>query len=112
MSIRIKIVDDVAVIQVRGMLMGGEETTEVHEKVKSLIADGITKIILDLAKVKWMNSHGLGMLMGCYSSVTNARGKIGIARVSEKLESLMNITKINTLFDDFESAKQGIAHFR
>ncbi len=112
MAIREKIVGDMVVIKVRGTLMGGDETTQVHEKVKTLIADGMHKIILDLAKVKWMNSHGLGMLMACYSTVTNANGKIGIARVSEKVKSLMNITKVNTLFDNFESIDQAVASFR
>ena len=112
MAIRGKIVDDIAVIKVRGALTGGDETREVHEKVKRLISDGIKKIVIDLARVKWMNSHGLGMLMACYSSVQGVDGRLGIARSSDKVTSIMEISKINTLFDNFETIGQAVSSFR
>ena len=56
MAVKEKIQGDVAVVQVSGKLMGGDETKEVHEKVKSLLADGLKKLVIDLSKVKWMNS--------------------------------------------------------
>ncbi|MDZ7377658.1 MAG: STAS domain-containing protein, partial [candidate division KSB1 bacterium] len=75
MAVKEKIQGDVAVLQVSGKLMGGDETKEVHEKVKSLLGDGIKKIVIDVSDVKWLNSSGLGMLISCLTSVTNAEGQ-------------------------------------
>ena len=65
MALKEKIEENIAVLTVSGKLMGGDETREVHEKVKSLIADGLKKVVIDLSKVKWLNSSGLGMLISC-----------------------------------------------
>jgi len=111
MSVREKVSGDVSIIMVRGNLLGGKETTEVHELVKQLIASGKTKVVFDLSRVKWMNSSGMGMLMACYSTMSNVNGKIGIAAMSEKVEDVMQITKINTLFENFDTVQQAVKFF-
>ena len=60
MAISEKIHGDVAVLKISGKMMGGPETSEITEKVKSLLNDDVHKIVLDLGKVKWLNSSGLG----------------------------------------------------
>ena len=111
MAVKEKIQGDVAIIQVSGKLMGGDETKEVHEKIKSLLTDGLKKIVIDLSKVKWLNSSGLGMLISCLTSVSNADGKLKIAGATEKVNSLFMITKLITVFDSYESVDQAVATF-
>lgn len=111
MAVKEKMQADVAVLQLSGKLMGGEETKEVHEKVKSLLADGIKKIVIDLSKVKWLNSSGLGILISCLTSVTNAKGQLKIAGATEKVNSLLMITKLITVFSAYESVDRAIATF-
>ena len=111
MSVKEKIQGDVAILQVGGKLMGGDETKAVHEKVKSLLADGLKKIVVDLSNVKWLNSSGLGMLISCLTSVSNADGKLKIAGATEKVNSLFMITKLITVFDSYESVDRAIATF-
>ena len=112
MQIKEEIHGDVAVLYLKGNLMGGPEGMQVHEKVKSLLADKMKKIVIDLSKVKWMNSSGLGILMACMTSVQNAGGQLKISGATEKIKNLFMITKLITLFETYETAERAIASFQ
>ncbi|MFZ0392141.1 MAG: STAS domain-containing protein [Calditrichia bacterium] len=109
MKIKEKIDGDVAVLSISGNMMGGPETTALHDKVKSLIADGIKKVVVDLKGVKWMNSSGLGVLMACMTSLNNVEGQMKIASVTEKVKSLLMITQLMRIFDTYENAERAKA---
>jgi len=111
MSVKEKIVDDVAVLTVSGKLMGGPETWDVHTRVKSLIADKVNRVVIDLSKVKWVNSQGLGMLMSCFTSLKNAHGDLKIAGATQKVNSLFMLTQLITVFDTYETADRAVASF-
>ena len=112
MQIKEEIRDDVALLYLKGNLMGGSASMEVHEKVKSLIADKVKKVIIDLSKVKWMNSSGLGALMACMTSIKNADGELKISGATEKIQNLFMITKLITIFDTYETAERAMASFK
>jgi len=112
MSVHERIEGDVAVVTVSGKMMGGSETNEVHEKVKSLTDDGLKKIVIDLSKVKWMNSKGLGMLMACMTTVKSAEGELKLAGVVEKVKSLFMITQLIKIFETAETADRAVAGFK
>lgn len=103
---------DVAVLELKGNLMGGSETQAVHDKIKELGKDGVKKVVIDLGKVAWMNSTGLGALMGCLTTLRNAEGELKLARVTEKVQSLFMITKLITIFDTFETVEEAVASFK
>ena len=111
MQIKEKIEGDVAILSLSGKMMGGPETAELQELVKSLIGDNITKVIVDLAKVKWMNSSGLGSLMGALTSMRNADGDLKLANVTVKVQSLLMITQLMTIFKTYNSVDRAIASF-
>ncbi|MCB0264873.1 MAG: STAS domain-containing protein [Calditrichaeota bacterium] len=102
---------NIAVLTISGNMMGGPETTALHEKVKSLIADGAKNVVIDLKGVKWLNSSGLGVLMACYTSISSAEGKLKLSSVAEKVQSVMMITKMIKIFDTYESADRAVASF-
>jgi len=83
----------------------------LHEKVKSLGADGIKKVVVDLKGVKWMNSSGLGVLMACTTTLNNSGGKLKMASVTEKVKSLLVITQLMRIFDTYENAERAVASF-
>jgi anti-anti-sigma factor len=112
MAYKVKIIDDVAIIKIKGMLDGEKGTKEVHNQVKASISEGIQKFVLDLSRVKWMNSHGLGMLMGCYKDVQDVKGQIVLAKIPDRIMLIMNVSKINTLFDQFDSLKLAVKHLQ
>jgi len=111
MKIKEKIEGDVAVLTISGNMMGGPETMALHDKIKSLGADGIKRVVIDLKGVKWMNSSGLGVLMACMSTLNNSGGKLKLASVTEKVKSLLVITQLMRIFDTFESAERAVASF-
>jgi len=111
MAIREKIHGDVAVLNVSGKLMGGKETKEITEKVKSLLSDDIKNIIIDLGKVNWMNSTGLGTLIGSRRLITEKDGVLKLSAVTEKIKSLLMITQIMNLFETYETAERALASF-
>lgn len=111
MGFTIKEIDDITVMTVKGNLMGGNETIEIHEKVKSLIEEDKKKVVIDLAHVKWMNSSGLGTLMGCLTSLKNAEGELKLSGVTEKVKSLFMITKLITLFETYDTPEEAVKAF-
>lgn len=111
MGLSINVENGVAIIEVKGNLMGGPETLEVHETIKAQIEKGVKKAVIDLSKVKWMNSTGLGTIMGCLTSLRNAGGDLKLSGVTEKVKSIFMITKLLTLFETYNSAQEAAQAF-
>lgn len=111
MKIKERIENHVAVLNVSGNMMGGPETTALHDHVRGLINDGVTKTVIDLKGVKWMNSSGLGTLMACHSSLQAAGGDLRLSNVAEKVESLFMITKLVKIFQTYESIDRAVSSF-
>ena len=109
MQIKEQMSGDAAVMELRGKLMGGPETKSIHEKVKELIEAGTNKVVIDLGKVTWMNSTGLGAMMASLTSLRNAGGDLKLARVTDKVKSLFMITQLITIFDTYDSVEQALA---
>ena len=111
MQVKEKVKGDITVITLKGKLMGGPETAAIHTKVKELVEAGSSKIVIDLGKVTWMNSTGLGALMSAMTTSRNADGDLKLVHVTEKVKSLFMITKLITIFETFESEEEAIASF-
>lgn len=99
---------DVVVLHLKGKLMGGPESSEVTDEIKANIAGNFKKYIIDLGEVEWMNSSGLGMLIGGLSSIRNGGGNLILARVTEKIESLLVITKLSSVFETTTSVEEAL----
>ncbi len=111
MRIKEKIEGRVAILTITGNMMGGPETTALHEKVKSLMADGLNEVVIDLGKVKWMNSSGLGVLMAVWGSLQKSGGNLKLANVSEKIDSLLMVTQLMQFFETYETVDRALATF-
>ena len=109
MRIKEKIENHVAVLTLSGKMMGGAETTALHDHIRGLINDGINKVVIDLGGVKWMNSSGMGVLMACTTTLKSNDGQLVLARVSEKVNSLLMITQLITVFDTFETVERAVS---
>ncbi len=112
MNIKEKMQGDVAVVALKGNLMGEPDTTEVREKIYSLLQDDIKKIVLDLGKVKWINSSGLGSLIAAMTSVKNKGGDMRLANITEKVESVFMITQLIKVFKTYETVDRAVASFK
>jgi anti-sigma B factor antagonist len=112
MTIKEKMHGDVAVLSFKGNLMGEPDSTDVREKIYSLLQEGITKIVLDLGQVKWVNSSGLGTLIAAMTSVKTKGGEMRMARVTDKVESLFAITQLIKVFKTYETVERAVASFK
>lgn len=99
------------VIGFKGNVMGGPDAVSLNEKLHELIEEGKTNIVADLAKVKFMNSSGLGMLIGGLTTMRKAGGDLRIANATDKIESLLVITKLITVFKHFKSLDEAVKSY-
>ncbi|NCP85117.1 MAG: STAS domain-containing protein [Bacteroidetes bacterium] len=111
MSFQIEERYNCVVIDFKGNVMGGPDAVSLNEKLHELIDQDKKHIVVDLGKVKFMNSSGLGMLIGALTTMKNAGGDLVIANASNKIESLLIITKLITVFENFKTLDQAIASF-
>ena len=111
MKIKEKIENQVAILSLSGKMMGGPDTQAVHDHIKGLINDGIKNVIIDLGEVKWMNSSGMGILMASMTTLKSEDGKLVLARVTEKVESLLIITQLIKVFTTYETVERALSSF-
>lgn len=97
------------VLEISGKLMGGDETSAIKEHVKSLIDVGVTKVVFDLHKVKWMNSTGIGVLTGSLNLLNDVEGKLALANITDKIKSLFVITQLSKIFNAYNSIDEAVA---
>ena len=112
MRLKTKDVKGVTLIELKGNVMGGPDASSLNEELHKLIDGGKKNIVVDLGDVKFMNSSGLGMLIGALTTVRNAGGQLKLARASEKIESLLMVTKLITVFEHFEKVDEAIGSFK
>lgn len=99
------------VIELKGNVMGGDDTKDFNELLHKLIDEGKKNIIIDLAEVKFMNSSGLGMLISGLTTMKKENGQLKLARTTDKIESLLVITKLVTIFESFETVDEAVKSF-
>lgn len=101
---------DVVIMELSGKIMGGDEATMFHGKLHEYIGLNKKSIVVDLAKVDWMNSIGLGMLISALTSTKNSGGRLVLANI-DKIESILTITRLITVFEHFDNREAAIASF-
>ena len=99
------------VIEFKGNVMGGPDAVSLNEQLHELIDADKTNIVVDLSKVKFMNSSGLGMLIGALTTMRKAGGDLRIANATDKIESLLIVTKLITVFKHFKSVDEAVESF-
>jgi anti-sigma B factor antagonist len=99
------------VIELKGNVMGGPSTEDFSKLLHSLVDDGKTNVVVDLGKVKFMNSSGLGMLIGGFTTLKKAGGDLRICRADNKIESLLVVTKLITVFKHFKTLDEAVKSY-
>jgi len=113
MTIKEKIYDNkVAVLTLKGNLIGEPDTDNLREKIYGLLQDGFSKIVIDMKGVRWISSSGLGTLIASLSSVRSKGGDLRLANVTEKVESLFAITQLVKVFKTYETVERAVASFK
>jgi anti-sigma B factor antagonist len=99
------------VLELKGNVMGGDDTKEFNELLHKYIDEGKKNLIVDLHDVKFMNSSGLGMLIGGLTTMKKAEGNLKLANVTDKIQSLLVITKLITIFEYYNSVDEAVNSF-
>ncbi|MDR9364496.1 MAG: STAS domain-containing protein [Balneolaceae bacterium] len=100
------------IIEFKGNVMGGPDAVSLNEELHELIEKDKTNVVVDLGKVKFMNSSGLGMLIGALTTMKKAGGDLRIANPTDKIESLLIITKLITVFKHYKTLDEAIASYQ
>jgi anti-sigma B factor antagonist len=98
-------------IELKGNVMGGDDTKEFNDMLHKLIDEGKKNIVVDLHEVKFMNSSGLGMLIGGLTTMKKSEGTFRLSRITDKIESLLVITKLITIFETYKTVDEAVASF-
>src|SRR5579872_1387147 len=99
LSIDNREVSHVTILDVRGRIVLGDEIERLRTAVRGLVAEGKKKIILNLAHVDYIDSSGVGELVGCFTTVRNAGGELKLLNLSQKVHDVLHVTKLYTVFD-------------
>jgi anti-sigma B factor antagonist len=92
-------VDGVTILDVVGRITLGKETGMLRDKVGDLAAQGKKKILLNLAQVDYIDSTGVGELVGCFTTVRKGGGELKLLNLSQKVNDVLHVTKLYTVFD-------------
>lgn len=105
-----RVVDGVTVLDMQGRLVL-DEADFFRRRVEDLIRDNRTKIVLNLKDVTYIDSAGVGMMVGKYLSVRRLGGDVKLLHLSPRSTRVMTITKLVTVFEAFESEEQAVRSF-
>lgn len=111
MSLKVSERYNCVVIELKGNVMGGPDAVRLNEQLHDLIEKDQTNVVVNLSKVKFMNSSGLGMLIGGLTTMRKAGGDLRIANATDKIESLLVITKLITVFKHYKTLDEAIESF-
>ncbi len=111
MKIETRTVGDVHILDISGKITLGEGTMAVRNTVRDVLKNGGKKIILNLAEVNYIDSSGIGELVSSYTTVTNQGGKLKLLNLTKKIQELLAITKLLTVFSVYDTEQQAISSF-
>ena len=99
MTIETREVSHVTIVDIDGRIILGDETGQLRDTVRRLIAEGKKKIVLNLAKVDYIDSSGMGELVSSFTTVRNSGGELKLLSLTKKVRDVVQVTKLYTVFD-------------
>jgi anti-sigma B factor antagonist len=103
-------VDNITIIDLRGRITLGAGTGELRELVREAMEHG-PNIILNLSGVDYVDSAGLGEMVGAYTTVANRGGAVKLLNPQKKLDGLLQLTKLYTVFETFNDEAEAVRSF-
>jgi len=111
LKLTVRTKDDIVVVDCAGRIVFGEESADLRDTVKMVITQS-KRIILNLSGVTYIDSGGLGTLVALYTSARNNGGSIKLANLTPRVGDLLQVTKLVTIFDVYDSEEKAIESFR
>ena len=111
MQINERIVGDVTILDLEGKMTLGEGDELLKDKINSLLAKGTRKLILNLEGVPYIDSAGLGEMVRTYTTVKKQGGALKLLNLTKRIQDLLSITKLTTVFDTFDNEEDAVKSF-
>ena len=111
MTASTRLIGGVTIVDLNGRIVLGEESSGVRDLVRALISDGIRKILLNLRNVDYIDSSGLGELVCAFTSMRSHGGELKLLNVTKRVRSLLQITKLITVFEIMDDEAASLASF-
>ena len=105
-------VDGVTIVDLNGRIVLGEATTALREALQNLVSQGQKKILLNLADVSYIDSSGLGALVSGYTTLSGQEGQLKLLNLTKKVQDLLQITKLLTVFEVYSDEATAVRSFR
>ncbi len=102
---------EIAVLEPRGELIGGDETDELRSEVTNLFGGGNRKLIIDLGKTIYLNSTAIGVLIWAHTHYSKNGGEVKLANLNKSIKNIFVITKLTMVFDVRDSQIDAVASF-
>ena len=103
---------DVTILDLTGAVRIGEGSVALRNAIRGLVDGSKNKILLNLAGVKYMDSSGIGELIANYTTVSRGSGQLKLLNLTDKIQDLLVITKLLTVFDVYESESEALNSFK
>ena len=103
---------NVSIIELKGMITIGSGDIQLRDTISRLLDVGKKEILINLKDVTSIDSSGIGELVGCYTSVTNKGGKLKLLHLPPKINDVLTVTQLITVFDVYESESEALASFK
>jgi len=104
-------VDGIEIIKLDGKITIGAGDQQLREVIGNALNAGRNKILLDMSGVTTIDSSGIGELVGSYTTVTNRGGKLKLLHLPAKLNELLHVTQLITVFEVYENEPEAIKSF-
>ena len=111
MDIKERVVNGVSVLDLSGKIVLGEGDGQIRDRIKDLLADGQKRILLNLGEVNYIDSAGLGALISSYTTTKRQGGHLKLVNLTKRIQDLLAITKLITVFETHENEAEAIASF-
>ncbi len=102
---------EVLILYPEGKITLGDGDQELGEAVRTALTDGARKIVINFSKVSYLDSSGVGELVGCYTSIKGKSGEMRICGMSSKIFSLIKMTSLHSVFDVMDTEEEALAGF-
>ena len=103
---------DVTILDLSGKITIGEGSVQLREAVRRLLEAGKKKILLNLGDVAYVDSSGIGELVSSYTTTNNNGGQLKLLNLTKKIQDLLMITKLLTVFETFDNEAAALASFK
>ncbi len=111
MQILTRMEGNVKVVKITGELMAGQDSEKLRKVVDESIKSENVNVVVDMEKVTWMNSSGLGMLISALTSLRSSGGDIRLANLSDRIRRPIQITKLDKVFQDFDTVADAVKSY-